>query len=152
MAGTSPYQLMVERYHFKLSNIESMLGMNNQMENIPKKSRDIVMENITKQSGMLDISNHPVHIVNNQGNMSPSSFIPFCQIGGQYFGLQIEPFSVPICSGFEKKIFQGQICYSFNITKFQVPKVNRGRRNGLKLIIDLNSERESFLALSLIHI
>ena len=59
--------------------------------------------------------------------------------------MQVDNFSVPVCTGFQKKIFEGQICYSFNLTQFQESKVNKGRENALKLIVDVNSERESLL-------
>ena len=30
-----------------------------------------------------DLSNHPVHIKDSRGNLNPSSFIPFCRVGGK---------------------------------------------------------------------
>ena len=97
-----------------------------------------LFENVPR---ILESSSHPVHIINTEGKLNPSAFIPFCQIGEYYFGLKIKPFSVPVCTGFEKIIFEGQLCYSLNIGKLKTPKVNG--RNGIKLIIDSNKERES---------
>ena len=104
------------------------------------------IENITST---IDLSSHPVHIVNNEGKLNPSALIPFCKMGDEYFGLKIAPFSLPVCSGFEKKIVEGQLCYSLNIGKLKsrganLP-VNSARTNGLKLIIDLNQDRQPFL-------
>ena len=89
------------------------------------------------------MSSHPVHIINAFGKLNPSAFIPFCQIGEHYFGLKIKPFSVPVCTGFEKIIFEGHLCYTLRMDKFETPKLNAGRKNGLKLIIDTNVDRES---------
>ena len=48
-----------------------------------------------------------------------------------------------MCKGFEKIIFQGQLCYSLNMGKLKTPKINSGRKNSLKIIIDSNKERAS---------
>ena len=46
------------------------------------------------------MTNHPVHIVTEGGRMSPSAFIPFCELGGNMslMGIKIDQFDVPVCS------------------------------------------------------
>ena len=108
------------------------------------------MDAIENNPGILDVLTHPVHIVNEERNLNPSAFIPFCQIGGKYFGEKIiSHFHAPICTGFKKKIFEGQVCYSLNISTFDKLRFDNGRKNGLKLFIDLNKERESFLTVNI---
>merc|ERR1712045_955563 len=48
-------------------------------------------EGIETKPIMMDVSSHPVHIVNEEGELNPSALIPFCQIGGNYFGELIAP-------------------------------------------------------------
>ena len=48
-----------------------------------------------------DVSNHPVHILNEEGNMNPSALIPFCRIGDIILGKKIE-FLTPVCTGFKQ--------------------------------------------------
>ena len=136
LVASDLYELMGKHYPLKLGKIKTLLAMRN-ISNVNEK------ESI--KPDILDVSNHPVHIVNDERKLSPSAFIPFCQIGKEYLGMQVDNFSVPVCTGFQKKIFEGQICYSFNLTQFQESKVNKGRENALKLIVDVNSERDSLL-------
>ena len=41
---------------------------------------------------------HPVHIIDEEGNLSPSAFIPFCEFGGNMtaMGLNTELFDVRV--------------------------------------------------------
>ena len=55
------------------------------------------------------ISNHPVHIIDENGEMSPSSFIPFCQIGDRVLGVKRDDFPIPVCNIFRPKIFNDQL-------------------------------------------
>ena len=52
------------------------------------------------------MSNHPVHIIDSAGEISPSSFIPFCQFGFDMnlTGENQDNFSIPVCT-----IFRGLI-------------------------------------------
>ena len=66
------------------------------------------------------ISNHPVHIVDKLGNISPSAFIPFCQFGGNMsaMGQKYEKFDVPVCNSFKDKTLRGQVCYEVDPNKY----------------------------------
>ena len=60
------------------------------------------------------ITNHPVHILDDLGNMSPSAFIPFCQFGDtemQEFGEDVVEFDIPICQIFKMTVLKDQLCY-----------------------------------------
>ena len=50
-------------------------------------------------------ANHPVHIMDTTGNLSPSAFIPFCAWGGdmEVLGTRVTNFSVPVCSAFRPR-------------------------------------------------
>ena len=85
------------------------------------------------------ISNHPVHIIEEDGSISPSSLIPFCWFGEKTnLGVKIDQFKVPVCSGFKRKLRNNQLCFEFD------PEDNiRGNevRNGLFLIVDDNMDK-----------
>ena len=55
--------------------------------------------------------NHPVHIIDDTEKISPSSFIPFCSLGGKMseVGHSIPGFSVPICNSFKPYNLLGQV-------------------------------------------
>ena len=60
------------------------------------------------------ITNHPVHIEDKDGNLSPTALIPFCEFGGNMsvMGVKIDLFDVPVCNSFRPKIVQDQLCYT----------------------------------------
>ena len=49
-----------------------------------------------------EVVNHPVHIINHLGHVSPSAFIPFCSFGFNKvpMGKKIELFDEPVCTAF----------------------------------------------------
>ena len=50
-------------------------------------------------------ANHPVHIMDTTGNVSPSAFIPFCAWAGDMdvLGTRVPNFSVPVCNAFRPR-------------------------------------------------
>ena len=52
-----------------------------------------------------EVVNHPVHIINHLGDVSPSAFIPFCSFGFNKvpMGKKIELFDEPVCTAFRIK-------------------------------------------------
>ena len=103
------------------------------------------------------LTNHPPHIVNERGEVSPSAFIPFCQLGQSMKVMEHEskyPFTVPICKSFRPKIFYDQFCYEVDVNKYLEQSVKRRkdknrrrakrrvRRVGLSLLIDNNENRQ----------
>ena len=88
------------------------------------------------------MSNHPVHIVDSQGSISPSSFIPFCDFAGKFMGEKIEQFETPVCTKFRTKMLDGQHCYQVDVNevKDQVD-VKKAVKHGLLIIMDFNQDR-----------
>ena len=88
--------------------------------------------------------NHPVHVVDEEDNLNPSAFIPFCAFGGDMTILSkhMRNFSFPLCSSFQPRLLDGQLCYFIdldNATK-QRP-TSQGPAHGLTLFLDYNEER-----------
>ena len=89
------------------------------------------------------VSNHPVHILNKDGNFSPSSFIPFCSFGDEFIGANIKQFPIPVCDIFKPKQYVDQLCYETNLQKLKSStKLMNQLRMGLTLALDFNEERQ----------
>ena len=91
------------------------------------------------------VLNNPVHLVDGDGKLSPSAFIPFCEWGGDphIMGKKIDEFDLPVCTSFTEKIHNGQLCYGVNVNNFKTKGTFRSEdlRLGLTLLLDYNSER-----------
>ena len=88
---------------------------------------------------MHKVTNHPVHILDESGELSPTALIPFCDFGGDMssMGVKIDQFEVPVCDKFWPQIVQGQLCYSVDPNKFKNSKTDLE----LSLLIDYNEDR-----------
>ena len=86
-------------------------------------------------------SNHPVALYDEQGKISPSSFIPFCSFGAKLIGPKVPNMTFPVCDIFEPAVFEGRLCYQVLGEKLSRQKVSEGKRSGLMLLIDVNTER-----------
>ena len=77
--------------------------------------------------------------------MSPSAFIPFCELGGNMslMGIKIDQFDVPVCNSFKARTLNDQLCYELDVNKF-IDKADMERVNkiGLTMILDYNEERQ----------
>ena len=93
------------------------------------------------------ILNHPVHIVESTGQLSPSAFIPFCELGGDLslLGRTVPGFDIPVCDKFEPRVVRGQICYRLEAGRyFKQLRREEGDDNTpphLILVLDYNEER-----------
>ena len=91
------------------------------------------------------VSNHPVHILDNEGHFSPSSLIPFCSFGKKFIGVKINEFDIPVCNIFKQKIHLDQLCYEADLQELKDSN-NENLMNqlesGLTLAIDNNEERQ----------
>ena len=77
--------------------------------------------------------------------LSPSSFIPFCEFGGDMstLGLKINQFSLPVCSSFKAKILNKQLCYEIDLNRYYTKDLLKdGLELGLLLLIDHNKDRQ----------
>ena len=94
---------------------------------------------------MKTIINHPVHILNNYGEFSRSSFIPFCSFGDQIIGSEIEGFDMKVCNIFKPKLYYDQLCYETNLHELKendTVKLLKQLELGLTLVLDYNEDRQ----------
>ena len=95
----------------------------------------------------LGLVNHPAHIINSHGVLSPSAFIPFCELGGNMtsLGVKIEEFNVPVCNSFVPKMFHDKICYQIDLEQYRDNKnIKTQLKKGLIFILDHNEDRQVF--------
>ena len=92
---------------------------------------------------LLRVTNHPVHIVDQDQKLSPTALIPFCEFSGDMsiMGVKIDQFDVPVCNSFRPKIVKNQLCYEVDPNKYQ-KYLNEDSKLTLKLFIDQNEDRE----------
>ena len=90
------------------------------------------------------MTNHPVHIVDVDGNLSPTALIPFCEFGGNMsvMGTKIDQFNVPVCSSFRPKILQEQLCYTVDPNMYKRYVDEKNVELSLGLFINYNEDRE----------
>ena len=102
------------------------------------------MKNIILDERLLQkVSNHPVHILNSDGDFSPSAFIPFCVFGNNKIGEKIEDFEVPVCNIFAAKNWNDQVCYELDLNLLKdEDDIYRQLKDGILLILDFNEERQ----------
>ena len=86
-----------------------------------------------------------MHIMDHNGNISPSAFIPFCMFGGNAsaMGVKIGQFKSPVCNSFRPKIFNDQLCYEVDVTRFTGKTDFERKRQlaeGLIMILDNNED------------
>ena len=96
---------------------------------------------------MQTVSNHPVHILNNKGDFSPSSFIPFCSFGQKFIGTKINDFNIPVCDIFKPINHFDQICYETDLQALKTSntkKIGEQLEMGLTLVLDYNEERQNY--------
>ena len=109
-------------------------------------SQDLVLGLVLDGKLNPKVSNHPVHILDREGNISPSSFIPFCAFGDnkKSMGRQVNGFRDPVCDSFQAKVRNGQLCYEVDLQKNKDEyKIQKQLKSGLILLFDYNVERQS---------
>ena len=94
---------------------------------------------------MREFINHPVHVFDKNGDLSPSVFIPMCSFGGALEASETN-FDVgfPVCNSFKPVMHYDQICYELDLnSKFQKDKdLLRYLRNGIVISLDYNEDRQ----------
>ena len=104
-------------------------------------------DNSTKESlfneELQRVTNHPVHIMDPTGALSPTALVPFCSFGGDMsvMGVKIDQFDVPVCNSFSPKIVKDQLCFTVNPNKYKKSVHNQGKLS-LTLFMNLNEERQ----------
>ena len=92
---------------------------------------------------MQEVTNHPVHIVDKKGGLSPTSLVPFCSFSNNMsiMGTKIEQMDVPVCTSFRPKIVQDQLCYSLDPNPYK-KYIDSGEELSISLVVDYNEERQ----------
>ncbi len=91
------------------------------------------------------MNNHPAHILNQKGGLSPSSFIPFCSFGEKLIGHQINGFDLPVCNVFKPIEFMDKLCYETDLQDLRDSKkenLMKQLKMGFTLLLDYNEERQ----------
>ena len=94
--------------------------------------------NVTDKKLLQTVKNHPVHILNDEGEFSPSSFIPFCSFGEKILGAKFEKFDVPVCNIFKPRIYFDQYCYEKDLQELKSSNIKTLENQleiGLTLVI-----------------
>ena len=89
------------------------------------------------------ISNHPVHLIDEEGNLSPSAFIPFCGFNSNMsvVGVKIWQFDNPVCNIFKPNHLNDQLCYEADINGL-VEFSTESLKFGFTMLIDTNEDRQ----------
>ena len=99
---------------------------------------------ISESEKLLKLTNHPVHIIEEKGNiLSPTALIPFCSFANNFsmMGTKITEFEVPVCNSFRAKLVKDQLCYEVDLSRFK-NHINFKDKLFLTLLIDYNEDRE----------
>ena len=102
------------------------------------------MVHFTDTDYIKTISNHPVHIMDDQNISYPSAFIPFCSFGGNMsvMGKDIPNFSIPVCNKFKPIVLKGRRCYQVDVNEFKNQvDTEKLRTHGLIFMMDYNEDR-----------
>ena len=86
-----------------------------------------------------------MHISSDTGELSPSSFIPFCEFGGNTLamGRMIRQFDFPVCNSFKAKILNDQLCYEVDPNEHKsMLNFEGGMKIGLEFLLDYNEDRQ----------
>lgn len=91
---------------------------------------------------MQKVTSNPIHILDDDGRLSPSAFVPFCEIGGDISKMsqKIYQFSFPVCNSLKPRVLNDRLCYSLNPNDFI--KDPDDIKRGLLLVIDYNMDRQ----------
>ena len=82
------------------------------------------------------------------GQMSPSAFIPFCDFGGNAssLGKMIEPYDIPVCNSFQPKVRNDQLCYEVDLDTYKSnDNIEEILKSGLVFFMDYNEDRQIIL-------
>ena len=77
--------------------------------------------------------------------MSPSTFIPFCDFGGDMssMGITIPQFNVPVCNSFQAKILDDQLCYEVDLNRFSnKSNIENELKIGFSFLLDYNEDKQ----------
>ena len=104
-------------------------------------------EDISDLDTIQRLSTHPVHIIDEAGELSPSALIPFCDLGGRMSltGVQHTQFSMPVCTAFTRKVLFDQLCYEADLNLYKESLSPEEFNVGFSFLVDLNHNRQTSL-------
>ena len=84
-----------------------------------------------------------MHIIGEDGLISQTSLIPFCEFGGSTsaMGVRVDQIDVPVCNSFKAKIYKDQLCYQVDPNKYK-HRIDLKNELSLSLFIDFNEDRQ----------
>ena len=96
------------------------------------------------------LTSHPVHLVDEEGNLNPTALVPFCSISDNYsaMGVKIDQIDVPVCNRLIPKVRRNQICYTVDLDKIRKETESNGKVY-FKFFIDYNEDRDVSVARTL---
>ena len=84
----------------------------------------------------MEVSVHPPNMMDNKGELLPSSFIPFCAYQSNVLGSLLPDLPFTSCSLAYHTVLDGQLCYYFNVSSMATKVTQEGRTNGLMILLD----------------
>ena len=84
-------------------------------------------------------------MVDRNGSLSPSAFIPFCSFGGDFrsMGTKHSNFKLPVCNSFQATIRDEQICYEIDLEQYKnETDLVKQLQKGLELYLDYNGDKQ----------
>ena len=89
------------------------------------------------------LTSHPVHLVDEEGNLNPTALVPFCSISDNYsaMGVNINHIDVPVCNSFRPKIRKDQLCYTVDLNDIK-KKTESQHKVFFTFFLDFNEDRE----------
>lgn len=96
---------------------------------------------------MMESSQHPAHLVDSSGNLTPGALIPFCAYARNLstLGRRIAGLDFPVCDKFQPTILDGQVCYVLNVeaaNPLLQGTTENGMEKGLLLALHMNADLE----------
>ena len=88
-----------------------------------------------------------MHMIERNGSLSPSAFIPFCSFGGDFHAMGTiysKTLKIPVCNSFQAKVRDNQICYEVDLEQYKSnhSKLIKQLQEGLVLFLDYNEDKQ----------
>ena len=84
-------------------------------------------------------------MIDTNGTLSPSAFIPFCSFGGDFdaMGIKHSNFKIPVCNSFQATVKDEQICYEMDLDQYKNESdLVKQLQEGLVLYLDYNEDKQ----------
>ena len=111
--------------------------------NVSGNFTDEFMRKIARSNKLQRVASNPVHIIDEEGDLSPTALIPFCEFNGNMtvMGIKKDQFKVPFCNSFRPKIIKNQLFYELDPNNCK-DEIDMRDRISLSFFIAYNEERQ----------